>query len=174
MIDWSYEKEKRYWSSTIKKRFRRSIFWRPSDPFPTNLSRNFFSFDSLSLEILSKSRQAWGAGRTGPIGSAPVKTTKADRKALEKAEKEGRLAEEMLDRRAKKKSDKFAKVSRKRRPNDSYTLQKGLESGLYELQRWTESIYLFSPFVPWINLHLALFFTLVQWWVSTVYCLLLI
>lgn len=45
---------------------------------------------------------------------APVKVSKAERKALEKADREGRLAEEMLDRRAKRKSDKFAKVSQPR------------------------------------------------------------
>ncbi|CAL1704711.1 unnamed protein product [Somion occarium] len=47
----------------------------------------------------NKLYQAWGAGRT--IVSAE------DKKALKKAKKEGHLAEALLDRRAKLKSDRF-------------------------------------------------------------------
>ncbi|CDO68331.1 hypothetical protein BN946_scf184799.g58 [Trametes cinnabarina] len=57
--------------------------------------------DTSSLDEVSTSKmyQAWGAGRTVvPSG---------DKKELKKAKKEGRLAEALLDRRAKLKSDRF-------------------------------------------------------------------
>ncbi|KAH6918367.1 FRG1-like family-domain-containing protein [Coprinopsis sp. MPI-PUGE-AT-0042] len=47
----------------------------------------------------NKMFQAWGAGRSV--------TSKEDKKELKRAKKEGRLAEAMLDRRAKLKSDRF-------------------------------------------------------------------
>ncbi|PFH54200.1 hypothetical protein AMATHDRAFT_53065 [Amanita thiersii Skay4041] len=48
---------------------------------------------------LNRTYQAWGAGR--------VVVSNEDKKGLKRAQKEGRLAEAMLDRRAKLKSDRF-------------------------------------------------------------------
>ncbi|CAD6889518.1 unnamed protein product [Tilletia controversa] len=53
---------------------------------------------------LMRSRVALTGGRVLELGK-----TSADRKALRQAEKEGRLAEVMLDRREKMKSDRYAK-----------------------------------------------------------------
>jgi protein FRG1 len=57
--------------------------------------------DATKIDETSTNRiyQAWGAGRSI--------TSTADSKELKKARKEGRLAEAMLDRRAKLKSDRF-------------------------------------------------------------------
>lgn len=53
----------------------------------------------------SKSRQGHSLGKVVTYSSGD---SRADRKALKKAQKEGRIAEELLDRRVKMKSDKFA------------------------------------------------------------------
>ncbi|KAN0059758.1 hypothetical protein ACQY0O_008331 [Thecaphora frezii] len=61
--------------------------------------------DALTKEIkLFKSR----AG-TGYLPAEFSSMSKEDRKALKKAQREGRLAEELLDRRTKYKSDKYAR-----------------------------------------------------------------
>lgn len=52
-----------------------------------------------------KSRQSYTLGKTPMYSSGD---DHADRKALKRAIKEGRAAEELLDRRSKMKSDKFA------------------------------------------------------------------
>lgn len=57
----------------------------------------------LDEERLSRSRQGWNAGTSHHF-------TKESRRELVQAQREGRLAEAMLDRRAKLKSDKYAKV----------------------------------------------------------------
>ncbi|PWN25524.1 hypothetical protein BDZ90DRAFT_281347 [Jaminaea rosea] len=54
---------------------------------------------------LSKSRQGHSLGKVMTYSSGDARS---DRKALKKAQKEGRAAEELLDRRVKMKSDKFA------------------------------------------------------------------
>ncbi|PKI84167.1 hypothetical protein MVES_001943 [Malassezia vespertilionis] len=57
---------------------------------------------SIDTEVhLIRSRQAWNAG-------GRALDTVGSRRALEKAQREGRLSEAMLDRRMKLKSDKFA------------------------------------------------------------------
>ncbi|GJE87168.1 FRG1-like domain-containing protein [Phanerochaete sordida] len=55
--------------------------------------------DNLDEASANKTFQAWGAGRS-------ILSTD-DKKELKKAKKEGRLAEALLDRRAKLKSDRF-------------------------------------------------------------------
>ncbi|KZT68144.1 hypothetical protein DAEQUDRAFT_728179 [Daedalea quercina L-15889] len=57
--------------------------------------------DEVSIDEASTNKiyQAWGAGRSI--------TSVEDRKELKRAKKEGRLAEALLDRRAKLKSDRF-------------------------------------------------------------------
>ncbi|KAF7294825.1 hypothetical protein MIND_01020400 [Mycena indigotica] len=57
--------------------------------------------DPVSIDEVASNKtfQAWGAGRSV--------VSEADKKELKRAKKEGRLAEAMLDRRAKLKSDRF-------------------------------------------------------------------
>jgi len=59
------------------------------------------AMDEVSIDEASTNKmyQAWGAGRSI--------TSVEDKKALKRAKKEGRLAEALLDRRAKLKSDRF-------------------------------------------------------------------
>ncbi|WFD31678.1 hypothetical protein MSPP1_002717 [Malassezia sp. CBS 17886] len=56
----------------------------------------------LDEASLSRSRQAWNAGSKAQFATS-------DRRELRKAQQEGRLSEAMLDRRARLKSDKYAK-----------------------------------------------------------------
>ncbi|KAF8743655.1 hypothetical protein AX14_001707 [Amanita brunnescens Koide BX004] len=53
----------------------------------------------LEEENLNRTYQAWGAGR--------IVVSNGDKKELKRARKDGRLAEAMLDRRSKLKSDRF-------------------------------------------------------------------
>ena len=57
----------------------------------------------LDEERISRSRQGWNAG-------SRVRLASGDRAALERAQREGRLSEAMLDRRQRLKSDKYAWV----------------------------------------------------------------
>ena len=56
---------------------------------------------SFYCYLFSKKFQSWGGGR--------VHMSKSDTRELKKAKEEGRIAEAMLDRRAKVKSDRYCK-----------------------------------------------------------------
>lgn len=85
---------------------RGGLRWR-SGAKPTDRPHLSFSSSppSISVSPRRKSRQSYTLGKT-PIYSSG--NDHADRKALRRAIKEGRAAEELLDRRSKMKSDKFA------------------------------------------------------------------
>lgn len=67
-------------------------------------ARRLFVAPRLTLLSLRHTRQGWGPGKDKlfTLGSSSE-----DRRALKKSKEEGRLAEELLNRRSKTKSDRY-------------------------------------------------------------------
>lgn len=88
------------WDASVQWKYRHDV--RTQSKREKRATGEVLGFDVVDEDRISRSRQGWNAGTRSlrPQG---------ERGELEKAQREGRLSEAMLDRRVKLKSDKYAR-----------------------------------------------------------------